>query len=73
MSTESKGSKGLKNKTIWLIAFGVLIGILFAPASGRETRRAIVKDVNDGGRYLVNLGHDAEKELNHVAHKVSHL
>jgi len=72
MSTESK-SKGLKNRTIWLLALGVLIGILFAPASGRETRRAIVKDVNDGGRYLVTLGHDTQRELDHIAHKVSHL
>ena len=73
MSTESKGSKGLKNKTIWLIAFGVLIGILFAPASGRETRRAIVKDVKDSGRYLVTLGHNTQKELDHITRKVSHL
>ena len=70
MSTESKGRKG---KPMWLIALGVLVGILFAPASGRETRRAIVKDVNDGGRYLVTLGHDTQKELNNIAHKVSHL
>ena len=70
MSTESKGRKG---KPIWLIGLGVLVGILFAPASGRETRRAIVKDVNDGGRYLVTLGHDTQKELNNIAHKVSHL
>ena len=71
--SESKGreSKGLKK--IWLIALGLLIGILFAPASGRETRRAIVKDVNDGGRYLVTLGHDTQKELNNITRKVSHL
>ena len=73
MSTESKESHGRKSRAIWLIAFGVLIGILFAPATGRETRQAIVKDIKDGGRYLVTLGHDTQKELNHIAHEVSHL
>ena len=74
MSAESKGreSKGFKNKAI-LIALGVLLGILFAPASGRETRRAIVKDVKDSGRYLVTLGHNTQKELDHITRKVSHL
>jgi hypothetical protein len=75
MSAESKGreSTGRKNRALWLIALGVLLGILFAPASGRETRHAIVKDVEDGGRYLVTLGHDTQKELNQIARKVSHL
>jgi len=70
MSTESKGRK---RQTIWLIALGVLLGILFAPASGRETRQAIVKDVKDGGRYLVTLGHNTQRELEHIAHKVRNL
>jgi hypothetical protein len=70
MSTEHKERK---SKPVWLIALGVLLGILFAPASGRETRHAIVKDVNDGGRYLVTLGHNTQKELDHLAHTVTHL
>jgi gas vesicle protein len=70
MSTESKGRK---RRTIWLIALGVLLGILFAPASGRETRQAIVKDVKDGGRYLVTLGHNTQRELDHIARKVMNL
>jgi hypothetical protein len=70
MSTESKGRK---SRVIWVLALGVLIGILFAPASGHETRQAIVKDVKDGGRYLVALGHDTQRELDHIARKVSHL
>ena len=70
MSTESRKRK---SRTIWLIALGVLLGILFAPASGRETRQAIVKDVKDGGRYLVTLGHNTQRELEHIAHKVRNL
>ncbi len=69
----SKESKGRKSRAVWLIALGALAGVLFAPASGRETRQAIVKDVKDGGRFLVSLEHDTQKELDHIAHKVTHL
>jgi hypothetical protein len=56
----SEGSKGGKNRAVWLVVFGILIGILFAPASGSETRHGIV-------RSLVNLGHNARKEINQIA------
>ena len=64
---------GRNTRTVWLIVLGALLGILFAPTSGRETRRTIVKDVKDGGRYLVSLGQDTRRELDNIAHKVSHL
>lgn len=67
------GSKEGRKSAIWLVVLGALVGILFAPASGRETRRTIVKDVKDSGRYLVALGHDTQKELNKIAREVSHL
>jgi gas vesicle protein len=74
MSQESTGHKtGRKRRAVWLVALGGLAGILFAPASGHETRQAIAKDVKDGGRYLSSLMHDTRKELDHIAHKVSHL
>jgi gas vesicle protein len=56
----SEGSKGGKKSAVWLVVLGVLIGILFAPASGSETRHGTV-------RYLVNLGHSARQEINQIA------
>ena len=76
----SQNSGNRKSKAVWLIALGALGGILFAPASGRETRRTIVEEVDKGGRCLVSLGHDTRVEAGRIAesgkriaHRVTHL
>jgi gas vesicle protein len=59
-----------KNTSAWLIAglgLGALAGILFAPKSGRETRKAIVAGVDDGLEHLTALGRDARKRVNNIA------
>lgn len=40
------------------IAVGAGIGLLFAPQSGRRTRRQIVRGVEDVGDYLEDVGEE---------------
>ena len=59
-----------KNMTSWFIAglgLGTLVGILSAPKSGRETREAIAAEVDDGRKYLISLGRDAQEQMSDVA------
>lgn len=49
----------------WFVAgvsIGAVIGILFAPKSGRETREDIVSGAREGGEYLRNKAHDASAQ-----------
>jgi gas vesicle protein len=58
-----------KSQTRWLIAAlgsGALVGILFAPKSGRETREAIMTGVEDSQKYLARLGRDARAHVRDV-------
>ena len=43
------------------LSVGALAAILYAPKSGRETRRAISQGVNDGVKHLTALGRDARE------------
>jgi len=55
-----------KNKNAWFItglSLGALAGILLAPKSGRETRKAIANGVNDGLEHLRTLGHDTHERV----------
>jgi gas vesicle protein len=45
------------------LAFGAVVGILYAPKSGRDTRKAIVTGVDDGREYLASLGRDARQQV----------
>jgi gas vesicle protein len=62
----SEKSEKRKSRTVWFIVLGALAGILFAPASGRETRQTIEKGVETGYRYVVSLGHDTREGVDHV-------
>jgi gas vesicle protein len=73
----SEKSAKRKSRTVWFIVLGALAGILFAPASGRETRQTIEKGVESGYRYLVSLGRDTREGVGHatesgkkIVHKV---
>jgi gas vesicle protein len=55
-----------KNNTVWFAAglgFGALVGVLLAPQSGRETRKAIAAGVDDGVEYVTSLGRDARERM----------
>lgn len=55
-----------KNNTAWFavgLGFGALAGVLLAPKSGRETRKAIAAGVDDGVEYVTSLGRDARERM----------
>jgi gas vesicle protein len=51
------------NSFLWFLAglgFGALMGVLYAPRSGRETRDAIKNTAQEGGEYLKTRGREAK-------------
>jgi len=58
------------NKNIgWFLAglgLGTVIAILYAPKSGRETRKAIVAGVDDGREYLVSFGRNTRRQISNL-------
>jgi gas vesicle protein len=55
------------NSFMWFLAglgFGALMGVLYAPRSGRETREAIRNTAQEGGEYLKNRGREARESVN---------
>lgn len=54
------------NSFLWFLAglgFGALMGVLYAPRSGRETRDAIKSSAQEGGEYLKNRGREAKETV----------
>jgi gas vesicle protein len=54
------------NSFLWFLAglgFGALMGGLYAPRSGRETRDAIKSSAQEGGEYLKNRGREAKETV----------
>ena len=50
----------------WFIAglgLGALVGVLYAPKSGRETREALMTGLDDGREYLTNRGREAGSQV----------
>jgi gas vesicle protein len=55
------------NSFMWFLAglgFGALLGVLYAPRSGRETREAIKNSAQEGGEYLKTRGREARENVN---------
>jgi gas vesicle protein len=55
------------NSFLWFLAglgFGALVGVLYAPRAGRETREAIKNSAGEGAEYLKNRGKDARETVN---------
>ncbi len=51
---------------LWFLAglgFGALVGVLYAPRSGRETRDAIKSSANEGAEYLKTRSRDARETV----------
>jgi gas vesicle protein len=59
-----------KKMSAWLVAgfgLGALAGLVLAPRSGRETRKAIASGVDRGQKYVVSLGRNARKRMSDMA------
>jgi gas vesicle protein len=54
------------NSFMWFLAglgFGALLGVLYAPRSGRETREAIRNSAQEGKDYIRNRGREARENV----------
>jgi gas vesicle protein len=54
------------NSFMWFFAglgFGALMGVLYAPRSGRETRDAIMNSAQEGGEYIKTRGREAKETM----------
>jgi gas vesicle protein len=54
------------NSFLWFLAglgFGALMGVLYAPRSGRETRDAIKNTAQEGSEYLKTRGREAKETV----------
>jgi gas vesicle protein len=55
------------NSFLWFLAglgFGALMGVLYAPRSGRETRDALKNSAGEGAEYLKSRSKDARETVN---------
>jgi gas vesicle protein len=55
------------NNFMWFLAglgFGALMGVLYAPRSGRETRESILNSAQEGREYLKTRGREARDTMN---------
>jgi gas vesicle protein len=56
----------------WFVAgvgLGALVGILFAPKSGRETREDLITGAREGSEYLRNKARDAAEQVSTVVER----
>jgi len=54
------------NNFMWFLAglgFGALLGVLYAPRSGRETRQAIRNTAQEGKEFIKKQGRDARETV----------
>ena len=54
------------NSFLWFLAglgFGALMGVLYAPRSGRETRDAIKSSAQEGSEYLKTRGRESKETV----------
>lgn len=54
------------NSFMWFLAglgFGALLGVLYAPRSGRETRQAIRNTAQEGKEYIKKQGREARETM----------
>lgn len=58
-----------KNRNVWFMAglgLGALAGILYAPRSGRETRKAIASGVDEGLEHIKVFGRDTRERVSNI-------
>ena len=55
------------NNFMWFLAglgFGALLGVLYAPRAGRETRESLMSSAQEGRDYIKTRGRDARETVN---------
>lgn len=55
------------NNFMWFLAglgFGALLGVLYAPRSGRETRESLINTAQEGREYIKTRGREARETVN---------
>src|SRR5690242_11295165 len=55
------------NNFMWFLAglgFGALMGVLYAPRSGRETRESLMTSAQEGREYMKTRGKEARETMN---------
>lgn len=60
------------NSFMWFLAglgFGALLGVLYAPRSGKETREAIRNTAQEGKEYLKTRGREARENVSQWVEK----
>jgi gas vesicle protein len=66
--SEEKQSSGFS----WFLAglgIGALIGVLYAPKAGRETREGLMNGAREGTEYIKQRGRDAADQVNDIVDK----
>ncbi|HWX52990.1 MAG TPA: YtxH domain-containing protein [Verrucomicrobiae bacterium] len=54
------------NNFMWFLAglgFGALVGVLYAPRAGKETREAILNSAQEGRDYIKHRGREARETV----------
>jgi gas vesicle protein len=54
------------NSIMWFLAglgFGALLGVLYAPRSGRETRESLLNSAQEGKEYIKNRSREARETV----------
>lgn len=57
------------NNLGWFLAgmgIGAVLGILYAPKSGRETRQALMDSAEEGREYLMTRGREAREQISSI-------
>jgi len=60
------------NSIGWFLAglgLGALVGVLYAPKSGKETRDTILQSANEGREYLANRGQEFRGQVQQYVQK----
>ncbi|MGH9492885.1 MAG: YtxH domain-containing protein [Terriglobales bacterium] len=60
------------NSVVWFLAgigVGALLGVLYAPRSGRETRQALREKAEEGRDYVITRGRQAKEQAQQWAEK----
>jgi len=58
--------KDSNNRFMWFLAglsFGALLGVLYAPRSGRETRDTILDTAEEGREFIKNRARDVRESV----------
>ena len=64
--------KESSNSLVWFLAglgAGALLGVLYAPRSGRETRQALREKADEGRDYVITRGRQAKEQAQEWADK----